>query len=112
MKKNTHKRAPAHLSPSSRRWWLDVVNTWQLDDHHVHLLSAAASALDRAEDARQTLAKEGSFFTNRRGERRVHPAVACERDNRILYCRILRELDLDSEPVPAAKRPPSLRRYE
>jgi phage terminase small subunit len=109
--RKTSKRAPSHLSQSSRRWWLDVVNTWELDPHHLHLLSAAASALDRAEEARQTLAKEGSYFVNRHGESKPHPAIACERDSRVLFARLLRELDLDAVPAPQDKRPPSLRRY-
>src|SRR5512135_3749362 len=110
--KESGKRAPAHLSPATKRWWLDVVSTWTLDEHHLHLLTAAAGALDRAEEARQTLLKEGSYFTNRHGERRPHPALQCERDSKILFSRLIRELDLDGEAAPLAARPPSLLRYK
>lgn len=107
----TTKRAPMHLRPTTRRWWSNVVRTWTLDDHHLHLLTAAASALDRAEEAREIIAAEGPYFTNRHGERKPHPALAVERDSRTLFARLLRELDLDVEQAAESSRPPALTRY-
>jgi len=74
---------------------ISVVRDFELEAHHIHLLTAACEALDRAEQARKTIAKDGPFFRNRHGERKAHPALSVERDNRALYARLIRELNLD-----------------
>lgn len=100
---------PKHLSPSSRRWWADVVRNFELESHHLKLLSLAAEALDRTEQARAQIAKDGMTVPGRFGPR-THPAVAIERDSRLAFARLLRELDLDAD-MPSERRPPALRRY-
>jgi phage terminase small subunit len=109
LKRRKVYRAPAHLRPLTRAWWRSVNADYELDDHHRLLLTAACEALDRAEEARLALLKEGSFFTDRHGARKVHPAVNVERDNHALFARILRELQLDTNQEPP--RPPVLAAY-
>lgn len=78
-----------------------------LEPHHVALLSAAASALDRAEEARELITSEGAYIHDRFKQRRAHPAVAVERDSRTLFARLVRELGFDVDaPLPPG-RPPS-----
>jgi phage terminase small subunit len=108
-KKAKLHRAPQHLRAAMRSWWRSVNENFELDDHHRLLLTAACEALDRAEEARLTLLNEGSFFTDRHGARKVHPAVNVERDNRALFSRLLRELQLDTSAD--APRPPALSGY-
>lgn len=98
-------KAPAHLAMATRRWWSAVTADFDLEDHHVRLLTLAAGAWDRAEQARETIATEGAFYSNRHGEPRAHPACAVERDSRVLFARLLRELDLDGVPPPDARPP-------
>jgi hypothetical protein len=51
------------------------------------------------------------FPQNGRG-RKMHPALLLERDQKILFARLLRELNLDAS-VPDAPRPPVIQgRYE
>jgi P27 family predicted phage terminase small subunit len=104
-----HPPPPAHLSASTKRWWKSVVAEFQLEDHHLHLLKLACEALDQAELARETLATLGMTYVDRFGSPRARPEVAIERDARIAYARILRELDLDVEPPSSGHRPPPLR---
>ena len=47
------KRAPAHLSDLMQTWWEQVNNDYQLEDEHRLILTAAAEAHDRADQARQ-----------------------------------------------------------
>ena len=35
--------APAYLAPLTRAWWEAVVSRWQLEDHHIRLLTLAAA---------------------------------------------------------------------
>jgi phage terminase small subunit len=99
--------APPHLQPNTRRWFAGVTNEYDLEPHHERLLQAAAEAWDRLQEAREALRKDGTYVEGRYGKR-AHPAVAVERDSRVAFARLLRELDLDGEPAPDP-RPTRLR---
>ena len=100
---------PAHLRPATADWWRSVMADFDLEAHHVLLLTAAAEALDRATEARGLLAAEGLTVPTGNGGCKPHPAAGIERDNKTLFARLLRELDLDvGGPAPDA-RPPALR---
>lgn len=96
-------KAPQHLSEPSRNWWRSCVKDYVLEAHHLRLLQSAAECWDRQQQARQILDREGITFRDDRGNVRAHPAVAIERDARIGFARLIRELDLDVEP-PATTR--------
>lgn len=99
---------PEHLSDEAAGWWRDVMRDYSLEPHHRHLLRAACEAWDRMGQARTALADHGGLtFTDERGVIRAHPAVAMERDARIAFARLVRELDLDTG-APAETRPPAL----
>jgi P27 family predicted phage terminase small subunit len=88
-------KAPAHLSESTRVWWRSVVREYHLEPHHMRLLQSAGEAWDRAQQARELLARDGLVITGREGGMRPHPAAGIERDSRIAFARLVRELDLD-----------------
>jgi P27 family predicted phage terminase small subunit len=98
-------KAPKHLTESSRTWWAVIVAEFDLEDHHLRLLTLAAEAWDRGLQARETLRESGAYYTNKAGEPRAHPGVAVERDCRIAYARLMRELDLDGYPEPDIRPP-------
>ena len=102
-------KVPDHLAPATARWWSDVQRDYTLEEHHVRLLTLASEAWDRTATARQVLDAEGLTYIDRFGTPKARPEVAIERDSRIAFARLLRELDLDVEP-PAQERsgPPSL----
>ena len=81
---------------------------YELEPHHERLVTLAAEAWGRGQEARETVAKEGAYYLNKAGEPRAHPGVAVERDSRIAYARLARELDLDGYPEPDT-RPPRMR---
>jgi phage terminase small subunit len=71
------------------------MSEYVLDEHHVILLIKACESLDRIEEAREIIKKEGLTFRDRFGSPRANPAVAIERDNKIAVARLFRELGLD-----------------
>lgn len=108
MKSRTPK-APPHLRESTQAWWRSVLMNYELEDHHLRLLQLAAEAWDRCQEARELLARDGLIMAGREGGMRPHPAVAIERDSRIGFSRLVRELDLDVEASAAGARPPALK---
>ncbi len=96
-------KAPMHLTENTRAWWRSVVKDYQLEQHHLRLLQAAAECWDRLQQARELLSRDGLVVEGREGGMRPHPAVAIERDARVGFARLVRELDLDVEP-PAGNR--------
>lgn len=102
-------RAPRHLRPETARWWRQVNEDYALEPHHIRLLTLAAEAYDRCAEAREQLEKDGLTVPTGSGGLKPHPCVAIERDARIAFARLIRELDLDFElPANDRARPPAL----
>jgi len=110
MAKKTTPLPPRHLRSLTRKWYATVLEDYALEPHHVRLLSLACEAWDRAAAAREIINAEGLTFTDRHGQPRARPEIAIERDSRIAFARLIRELDLDEIPTPEASRPPLLAR--
>ena len=100
--------APKHLRAPTRRWFVQVTTDYALEPHHVRLLTLAAESWDRCEQAREALVA-GLTYNDRYGCPHQRPEVQIERDNRVAFARLVRELDLDVELPPPGSRPPSLR---
>jgi len=99
---------PKHLNPMTRRWFSAVTRLYELEEHHLRLLTLAGEAWDRCAAARQAIAEHGMVFCDRYGAPRPRPEVQIERDSRIAFARLLRELDLDVAPPVEPRRPPAL----
>jgi len=89
--------APSHLSADAKRWWLSVVDGWEIDNHGVRLVTLAAEAWDRGVQARKLLAKEGITYHDRFGAPRKHPCISIEENARIAFARLVRELNLEAD---------------
>jgi hypothetical protein len=75
-------------------------------------LTAAAGCLDRCEAARKIVESQGAIIADRVGGPKEHPASRQERDEKLLFSKLVRELGLDPNP-PGESRPPILpNRYE
>lgn len=107
--RDTTSKAPKHLRAATARWWESVLADYALEAHHVRLLSLACEAWDRCQEARETLAKKGLTFDDRFGQPHARPEVAIERDSRVAFARLVRELGLDVEEPGAENRPPTIR---
>ena len=91
---------PAHLRAATGAWWAEVVDRFELEGHHVRLLTLAGEAWDRAQQARAALDEHGLTYTDRFGAPRTRPEVAIERDSRIGFARLIRDLNLDAAETP------------
>ena len=107
----TTEAPPSHLEPATQAWWRWVVTTYRLEEHHLKLLVLACEAFDRSVAARQAIGEHGLTYNNRHGEPRPRPEITVERDARLAFARLLREIDLDADPPSSEKQIPSLTRY-
>ena len=87
--------APDHLMPTTKAWWLSVADEYELEAHHLRILTLAAESWDRGQQAREAVAKNGLVFDDRFGQPHARPEVAIERDSRIAFARLVREIGLD-----------------
>lgn len=101
---------PRHLRPGTRRWFGQVLRDYELEPYHIGLLLLVCEAWDRGQQAREVLEEQGLTFVDRFGQPRARPEVAIERDSRVAFARLLREMDIDGEPGPSPRRPPTLPR--
>ena len=72
-----------------------MVDSYDLASHHVRLLILACEAWDRGQEARAALKREGLTYNNRFGQPVSRPEVGIERDSRIGFARLIRELNLE-----------------
>ena len=100
--------APDHLSDDAAEWWCTVNREFQLEPHHIRLLTLACEAWDRGQGAREILDAEGLVYEDRFGAPKARPEVAVERDSRIAFARLLRELDLDLDGPTEPPRAPAI----
>jgi len=102
------KEAPADLGAAGKKFWQEVMSEYALEEaHDLARLSLAAASLDDIDLGERQIKIDGMYIFDRYGGLKEHPAAKAIRDNRILFCRIIRELALDIE-TPGESRPPRL----
>jgi phage terminase small subunit len=103
---------PKHLSRSSKQLWRDLTTEYSLDDAAgLRILRSALESLDRAEAAREAIARDGLLIKDRWGQDKVNPLCAVERDARSSFLHAMKALSLDLEPLRSGPgRPPDSER--
>ena len=82
-----------------------ILDDYELESHHSRILLLAAEAWDRGLTARQIITRKGMTFEDRFGQPKPRPEIAIERDSRLAFARLVRELGLDSEELDAPRPP-------
>lgn len=105
--KTTTLEPPKSLGKVGRAFWKNVCATYDLSDaHHHRLLENAATSLDRAAEARASIATVGLLVKNRFGELVANPACNIERQANNAFRQNVRELGLDVDSGPVEVRGP------
>jgi phage terminase small subunit len=100
-------KPPKSLEKARKSFWNKIVSTYELGEHHFRLLEADCQCLDRIESARAEVAKTGQYYKDRWKQPKEHPGIAAERNQKVLFARLMRELCLDAVET-AENRPPEL----
>lgn len=93
-------KSPTHLRPQTRRWFAELAANYNFESHHFRLLQLAGEAWDRGQAAREAIGEHGLTYLDRYGNPRPRPEVAIERDARIAFARLIRELGIDDDEEP------------
>jgi P27 family predicted phage terminase small subunit len=101
-------KPPKHLRADTAAWFSQVVAEYELESHHLKLLAKACEAHDRGEQAREAIAEHGITYLDRFDTPRARPECAIERDSRLAFARLIREIGMDVTP-PNDSRPTPLR---
>jgi hypothetical protein len=75
-----------------------MVEEFDLEPHLVPILTAAAEAFDRKEEARRIVATEGLVVEDGTGVPTPHPAVRIEDAAALRMARLISDLGLDAAP--------------
>jgi phage terminase small subunit len=89
---------PQDLSDEMQAWWKRITTDYNLESHELCVLAAAWRAWDRMEQARKIIAAEGLTVMGQFGPR-AHPCLAVERDSRLAFARLVRDLKLKPPAV-------------
>jgi len=103
-------KPPSELKPKGRgrKFYKFINERFEIHDpHHDRLLIAACKCLDDEARAEKEIKERGSYYTDRFGQPKAHPAYQVIKDCRILFARLMRELQLDNVEPPD-NRPPRL----
>jgi phage terminase small subunit len=104
-------KPPKHLQKEGRAFWREIAGSFELEPHHQQLLMRACEFIDTIATAQISLREVGShYYEDRFGQPRSRPELAVIRDSSIALTRVLRELNLDVDSIPADSRPPLLAR--
>lgn len=97
-------RVPKHLRKPTQTWVKSVLSDFDLEEHHFKLLISAAESWDRITAAREIIDVQGMTYLDRFKQPKARPEIAIERDNKVIFARLLRELALDGVDAPEAPR--------
>ena len=86
--------APAHLSERSRLLWQKIVPLYVTPARHT-LVQTAFEQLDRVDQARELIAKDGLVLAGKGAIPHVHPAARIEKDAVAAVTRLFTVLGVD-----------------
>ena len=103
------KKPPSHLSKEARAWFRRTAEEFCFQTSaEWQLLEEAAGCIDRITQCRERIATDGLTVKTAHGCK-PHPCLAVERDNRILFSRLCRELRLGEPSDDESNRVPRMR---
>lgn len=95
MRKSPPKK---RLKTRGLAFWKIVTDEFTLTDGDCELLLVACELLDRAQQCRELLEKDGLTIVDRFNQTKSHPALEGERQSLLAFIKVRRELGLDVAP--------------
>lgn len=83
---------PDFLGKSGRKWVKNIAKRLEIKPEQEESLYQAAHCLDRIQEARDIIDKEGIVAVDRFGQPKTHPATIVEKDNKALFSRMVKDV--------------------
>lgn len=99
-------KVPKELSKNSKQFFNSILKEYELESHHIKILTEACHALDRLQEAQKQIKKHGSYYMDRFKKPKTSPFVEVEAKYMVIFKNLIRELGLDLEPPKEPGRPP------
>lgn len=89
--------APRTLGIKGKDFWKGIMADWLIDQRHdLELLEQASICLDRLENARNAMERDGEYIEVH-GKLTAHPGLKVERECLALFNRLVKALDLTTD---------------
>lgn len=98
-------KPPPGCTAVGKRLWESVLDEYELDTHEVAVLREAVRTVDQIEQLQDVVKADGPMQNSPQG-RRVHPAVAELRQQRIVLARLLAALNIPTDDASRSVRAP------
>jgi P27 family predicted phage terminase small subunit len=93
-------KPPKNQSKKARILWRELQTEYAIQDAGgLDLLGDYCQFYDRREQARELIRRDGATVLDRFQQVQTHPACRIERDSSAAMIKILRQLNLDVEPL-------------
>ena len=93
-------KPPKNLSKRSKTLWRELQAEYRIEDAAgLDLLADYCQFYDRREQARVLIRQDGPTVLDRFRQVQTHPACRIERDSSAAMIKILRQLNLDVQPL-------------
>jgi len=100
----TSPSPPKHLSGTAKKLWKSSFDNYAIDEQAAMVLQAGLEALDRREEARAAIAKDGAVVVDRWGQSKPSPWVGIERDAAQTLYKAFRLLGMDLAQAGQGRR--------
>lgn len=101
----TGRQAPVDIGPAAADLWGEVLSRWILAPHQLPILEAVARTYDEIENLQADVKARGLLVPDRFSQLKANPSVALLRQHRTVLARLIRELNLDDDPITYVPRP-------
>ena len=93
----TRVKIPFDIGEPGLVWIKKILKTYDFQQGEIDLLFEAGRCLNRLNECREVILKEGLSILDRFKQTRAHPLCAVERDNRLTFLRICKSLGIVSD---------------
>ncbi len=99
-------KCPPGLKTAGKAFWRKANSEFTFETAaDFERLRSAATCIDQIRLGEKVLEEEGLFVTDRWDQKKEHPASKMIRENKTLFCRIIRELGLDLQSEQESRIP-------
>lgn len=97
-------KCPPRTGAGGRKLWVSIVDTYELSEHELQVLREAVRTVDQIDRLHAIVEADGLMQDSPQG-RRVHPAVAEMRQQRIVLARLLAALKIPEAGAEDSRGP-------